>query len=1759
MSREVDQRVVEMRFDNQQFEQNVKTTMSTISRLKDSLNFTGSTKGLEEINNLSENNKVGLIGQAAEAVGVKFSAMQVVATTALVNIVNTAINAGTKIVNALTLEPVMTGFKEYETQINAIQTILANTSMNGTTLEDVTAALDELNLYADKTIYNFTEMARNIGTFTAAGVELQPAVEAIKGIANLAALSGSNSEQASRAMYQLSQALAAGRVSLMDWNSVVNAGMGGKVFQEALMDTAEAMGIVVDRSISFRESISSTGGKESWLTSEVLLNTLRQFTGDLTDAQVAAMGFNEEQVKSIQQLAQTANEAATKVKTFTQLWDTLKESAQSGWTQTWELIVGDFEEARVFLTELSDMVGGFISENANARNQFVGSVMNAPWDQLSEKIQAAGLDIEDFQDRAWEMAKEYGLVTDELMENAGSFEATLKNGWLNADIVARTLEEYASSSKNAARDTEFFTRKLQEFQTIVKDIWEGDYEDQKERVEALAEAGYEYADVEELVQKTIKGTKISVEELSYQQMKAIGFTEEQTQALYDLSKGARDASSPIGKLVGILSQDSGRELLLDSLYNTLKAIFTVLNTIGDAWDNVFKVDSYQVYSLLKNLENITSGLVLSSEASNKLQNAFEGLFSIASIIGEVISESFNTVKLAVEQIVGVIDIDFLGILSDAGEAIVEFRENLDISGTFDVINEKIAEFISYVKSINLSELTNGAITLESIKSGLSDLIDLLKSGFENGFEDFNIEGLLGAGGLGVIAYGIYKLVDYLTKPINELEEVGEKGKSSVSGVAGLITDVKNALVSTQQSVKADMIMTIAKALGIFAVSVIGLSVLDYQKVNESLSSMLIMFAEIFLMFSALGHLVSSTGLKDAVSISVVSLSLMEIAASMVVLSGVVAILSTIPLNDLAKGLVGVGALLTGLSLFLTKTDFSGFGLIKGAGLFVLATGLTVLSVAVKIFSTLNVGELAKGLIALGVALAELSFYINSTINAKKVISTAVGITILSAGMIVLSSAVSKFGSMNLEQLAKGLGAIAVALLDIGLSMNLFPKGTVAISVGLVLVSAALNLIAAAVSALTQYSIEDLAKSIIGLGVALGAITIALNIMKGTLGGSLALTVAAGALLLITPVLKALSQLSLQELAIALGGIAGALVILGVAGVALTPAAAGILSVAGALALMGGAVLMAGAGVLLLAAGLISLGASVAAGASAITVGISAIADGIAAGIPAIATSLAEGVITFAETIANGATSILNAGVTLISALAQAIQTTIPLIVETVAILLTEILNTISTYAPNIISTVLKILNDLIIGISNFIPVFVQSAINLAVSFVNGLANGIRDNAPIIFAAVRNLLSSIVELLLTAIQEIVTAIPIIGDDLSSALEDVKTKVRETLAPESMEGYGTTAATAIGSGFQAGSLELSGIATGMGETVKTGLETGAGDTYTIGEAQATQYVEGLGSGASAAQSTAETLVTAISQTMMSAGEEYTNTGTNLATNFANGLNASSETVIAAGNNLKNYSINGIQTAASEFSRIGTTNGTSYSTGVDGTKYEAENAGSEVSESAVNGLNENIGEFEVAGETAGEGFYNGIMSWAEKAADAAREMVENAIAAAEEALDSHSPSRVFVELGKNTDEGYIIGIRSMFSQVEKASENMASASINTVSNAVNELSRLISNDIDAEPVIRPVIDLSGAEKEALRLNSLFATNQAYRINSSMNRNASRMSNDQNGVKSGEPVVEQYNFTQNNYSPKALSRLEIYRQTKNQFAMVKGMVKNS
>lgn len=605
MSTTIDQQVVEMRFDNQHFEKNVKTSMSTLDRLKQSLNLTGASKGLENINAAAKNNNMGVLGQSVEAVRVKFSALQIMGITALQNITNSAINAGKRIASALTIDPVKSGFQEYETQINSIQTILANTQSKGTTLDDVNNALDTLNKYADKTIYNFTEMTRNIGTFTAAGIDLETSVTAIQGIANLAAVSGSTSQQASTAMYQLSQALAAGTVKLMDWNSVVNAGMGGQVFQDALKETARAHGVAIDQMIkdqgSFRETLS-----QGWITSEVLTETLQKFTlttEGLTEEQIKAnremlkaKGYNDDQIDSIFQLGETATNAATKVKTFTQLWDTLKEAAQSGWTQTWELIVGDFDEAKSMLTSISDYVGGIIGKFSDRRNNILSGALTSKWDQLADKIKDAGYTTEQFEGKLKSVLKKSGVSVDDLVKKYGSLTEAIKAGKVPVDAIREALKNLIGVGDKTTKTTNKVSTSIKDLDKIANKGLVGTFGNGEDRVKALTEAGYDYAAVQNKINEILgdstrhttkltekqKESVVNLSKLSDEQLKNKGYTDDQIKALKELKQAAEGTDSSLSELIDDLERPSGRTLLLESFQNMWKEIEKIFKLIGEA-------------------------------------------------------------------------------------------------------------------------------------------------------------------------------------------------------------------------------------------------------------------------------------------------------------------------------------------------------------------------------------------------------------------------------------------------------------------------------------------------------------------------------------------------------------------------------------------------------------------------------------------------------------------------------------------------------------------------------------------------------------------------------------------------------------------------------------------------------------------------------------------------------------------------------------------------------------------------------------------------------------------------------------------------------------------------------------------------------------------------------------------------------------------------------------------------------------------------
>lgn len=1183
MSKEVDERVVEMRFNNALFESKVQQTMRSLTALNEKLMFKGAEKGFEKVSDASEKVKFNALLNALDSLSQKFSAVEVIGVTALMRITNQAVDAGERLVKALSLDPIISGFQEYETQINAVQTILANTSSKGTTLDQVNAALDELNHYADLTIYNFTEMTRNIGTFTAAGVDLDTSVSAIKGIANLAAVSGSTRQQASTAMYQLSQALASGTVKLQDWNSVVNAGMGGQVFQDALKETARVHGIAIDSMIkkegSFRETLS-----KGWLTSSILTETLQKFTGDLNEETLKSIGYTDEQIKKIMEMGKTANDAATKVKTFSQLKDTLTEALQSGWTQTWQTIIGDFEEAKELFTRFSDVFSDLINKSSEARNTVLAGGLNSGWQQLNT---ALGNSADFYSQMLEKVMLANGSISQKQIDDAGSFAKALQQGGVSAEQLQDGLKESYKqlSALGALSDDALKAKKLDPAQ-----------------VRSLAKS------FEEVNQKVADGS-------------------------LDLDI----YSKKIGEL-------SGREHLIESIWNVFEALEKVVEPVARAWQKIFSpISADQVYNIAKSIDEFTANLSISDETADKIERTFSGIFAVLNVgknmlltIGKALGKAFN----AVSPLAG----GFLSITAALGDCLIEMANAVNNSRAFKTtldgiywIIGKVSEGMQAFAGVLTNVSNNVSVVFDPLKTlgewfenfisfitpklkwladKIGEIFEELGSGASGAFGNLNGNALWGFANAGMIAGLIAGIKGFL----EAFKDIGSTVKDTIGGVAELLNKLGEAVTAWKNNKNAETLKTISTAVAILAGSLVVLSLVKPErlaastgamialfaellvalaiydeiakktkKVGKGTSSMVVMAAGVLILTSALkkiseietGKLLTSVIALGAVMAELVAaqvaiskwakdgakhaMSMLAMAAAVRVLAEAVEQLADLGWDGIEKGLIAVAGLLAEVAAFSGLSNFGGLTAGKAVGILALAAALSVLEKSVSAFSKIPVDELQNGIGALGAILGEIAVFSMLSNPAEHVLSTATALTILSGGLLILSNALANLGGMTLGQIGVALAAMAGGLIEMGVALTLV-KGSLGSATSFLIMSVVLNALVFPLKSLGEMSLEEIGHGLLAVGGALGIFAIAVGTMS--LAGPIVIAVSAAlsllagsfALLLGTMAAVSLMPLQMEALVVALGTLGSAI------GVFIAGVIAGLGTAAGSIAI-----------------------------------------------------------------------------------------------------------------------------------------------------------------------------------------------------------------------------------------------------------------------------------------------------------------------------------------------------------------------------------------------------------------------------------------------------------------------------------------------------------------------------------------------------------------------------------------------------------------
>lgn len=1697
MSANVDERIVQMQFDNQQFEAKAQNTITTLNSLTQALQLpTANTKGFDQIQNAANQLDFSKLNQAIDTINYRFSTFGIMATQVLQRVTNAAMDMGKKLVDSVTTEPIRAGFSEYELKMDSVKRILnsaKNEDGTAVSLEQVNERLDELNTYADKTIYNFMDMTQNIGKFTNAGVDLDKSVLAIQGIANEAALAGANSQEASRAMYNFAQALSSGYVKLIDWKSIENANMATVGFKEQLIATAVEMGTLREEGDKYVTTTTNMNGKVSeafdsmlgfndslayqWMTADVLTTTLAKYADETTDVGKAAF------------------QAATEVTTFSKLIDTLKEALGSGWTETWQWIIGDFEEAKGLWTAVNNVLSDFINSTAEARNG------------------------------ALKMWKEFG--------GRNSLIAGLSEAWAG-------LSKILSTVGNA-------------FISVFRII---DFRDLLKVSSTIRELGKSFHD----------------------------FVDRNELPIYRISRGIFSAFDLIGQVISAVYRT------VSPIFKTLGEVFGVFgNTASDAASKF----TYFVIGL-KRTDAIYNGL-------QRFVQILKTIGSYAISAGKAILEFFG-IKINVDD-----NASFVGKITAIFEAIAQ---NHFIAGGIDMLTRAknaIVDFFTGLKDSEgfqkvIDKLTHLGETLGKIAGVVKDTFVRVITGLGNALkklfgsadnvDDDGFNRLFNIGAVALIAQTIKKIYEMLKgltegkSPIATIKEM----LNGVSSIKDLFSNAKKALSdfatgitaplkTLQESIKADILIKIAEAVAILAASAFVLAMIDPQRLGYALGGLAAIMTELGAAMTAMSKLLSKNGTN---SVKDLGSTFIMFSAGIAILAIAVKALAELNPDQLINGVVAVGILMA-LMTAMTKLGDKN---LSAKGLLSVSIAVLILQVAVKRLADIDPDQLVNGVIAVGILMALMTAM--SKLGGKNF--SGAGMIAVAAAVLLLQKAVATFGDMDLVTLAKGVGAVSILLVFMGLFSRISGKGALTASIGTIALAFSLGMLQKVVAEFGAMNTEALGNGLLALAASLAAMAIALNLMTGTLSGAAALLIAAMALRVLLPVMEGLAAIPFTEILKGVAGLALVFGVLIVAGTALGPLIPVFIGFAGAIALVGIGILALGAGLLAAGAGLTALSVSLVAGTASIISSIGLIIAAIIEAIPFVVVMIAKGIIAILQAIGDSAVAIVEVVVQIGVALIEGLRQLLPPLGE---------------FLMEALAFIIQLLTD-------NLPTLVEALLEMVITLIDGIALAIYNNTDRIMAAIHHVLGAIIDFVLAMLQEFLAQIPGVGSKISRSIQDVRDDIGKTMNSEEGRKFGADFADGVKDGVASGKEGASSAGTDVGEAAGEGMINGfakftrepvlveatsklkdhlSGQEGEIGEAgfglgeagmegylsgfgnisesglnvdqglangmldnqdlvnsaaetlgldsvdalnmglgvnspstktwETGQYVdEGLANGIVENQETVRTAVAGLGSLVIeelgALSEPATAEGSAVAQAYASGISDSPAATVSAdvahsaiealesvipefnqnginsgetyavgiksvapktresGIRISRSAITGIDTLKQEFTRKGSAAGDNYASGIRSKLASAESAGKAIAKSAADGATDVDG-FYKAGSDSGQGYIDGLKSKAKAMAEASAQAAADALQAAKDAIESASPSKAYFRLGEDSDEGYILGAQSKAASMKATMAQLAKGSMSAFYDGLSRANLAANDELIVVPTVAPVMDMN------------------------------------------------------------------------------------
>jgi len=1062
MSPVIDQRVVEMGFDNARFEKNVHTSISTLDKLKAALNLDGATKGISNVESAFNKLNLGNVSSAVDKIADRFSAMGIVGMRVLENLTDKAMELGKRLMDFAVMEPMSAGWTKYADKTTAVQTIMAATQDTweesarslgfvGDQMEFVNSQMDKLNWFTDETSYNFVDMVSNIGKFTSNQIPLEQAVTAMQGIANWAAVSGQNASSASRAMYNLAQAIGVGSVKLMDWRSIENANMATAEFKQKVLEVAVAQGQLKEVSEGVYQTMKGTevniknfsqSLSEGWFTSDVLISTLDQYgavtdalykfseasgltateilelveankAGKLSEEELAKVsettGMSLEDLKTgISVLSSEAAEfgikvfkAAQEAKTFQDAIDATKDAASTTWMKIYENIFGDYEKARHIWTGFAnflydELVGPLerlvdISEmlgNLNAVERLASSFMDVLTYIRGDGEEVLGI-LGNIRAGFEEIFEP--LDDTEIYAMLGGAISAIREFSMGLEVTSEQAERLQSIGRLLGNALEYVMNSM-------KNLWSAT----EPLRDAIGDIG---SKVQTIIDRFLQlHSSFDTSGVSGSVLASV------CQTLADVLGTLSDhLDSPTVAVEKLVTAFHGLQNILSFIGNTFTNLFSAMKPIGDALINV----GAAIAELVVDVFGLASNMDTAGASSEAFSSICQGLA------------------------------DFINLLADA-------IRKVDI----DSLKEKFSSLSSIIQSVDgfLKGFVDGLKNFaETIKGAVGTAVDWVKDKFATLKESFDFgkmfKGGLGVGVLTLIATKIASAVKFIKEPLESLADLKKK-------VGGVLDGIKSALSTFQKSIKVDSIKKIATAILMLAGALLILGFVDYDNAIIGVGIIGTALAALLMNLEAIGKMDMGSLPKMAGVLLALAAALLLVAVAMGVMAGALAAFALVAKMKSAwtgfalmiSTLAATVLILAGAAHYLE--GMAGEVLAVAASLAIVAAAMLLLAAALAAFTL--VAKMDGALLGFAAMLGTIAVALGGLIVAVKVLKEQTPMMLAAAGALLIAAAA-------IMVMAVSLGALMAVIKLVGETAAL--EALISLGALLVVVTAALLLLA----------------------------------------------------------------------------------------------------------------------------------------------------------------------------------------------------------------------------------------------------------------------------------------------------------------------------------------------------------------------------------------------------------------------------------------------------------------------------------------------------------------------------------------------------------------------------------------------------------------------------------------------------------------------------------------------------------------------------